>query len=167
MNREIILRPERTEDQEFLSSLYASTRTAELERVPWSEVQKEAFLKMQFVMQTKHYHQYYLDAAYQIVLLGTKPIGRLYVHRDQDHILVIDIALLPEYRGAGIGSQLMTGVMLEAAAVGKPVRIHVEFENPAIRLYTRLGFRLLEKKGIYYLMEWNAQGGAGIAGLAQ
>jgi len=157
MNAEIRLRPERPEDREFVFSVYASTRTQELSRVPWSADQKEAFLRMQFELQAKHYHEHYADAAYQLVLLRDRPIGRLYVHRGTDQMLVIDIALLPEYRGAGIGGQLMKELLLEAAADRKPVRIHVEWENPALRLYKRLGFQLLENSGVYYLMEWKVE----------
>jgi len=45
----------------------------------------------------------------------------------------------PAYRNAGIGSALLHAVMAEATQAGKPVRIHVETQNPALRLYTRLG----------------------------
>ena len=70
----------------------------------------------------------------------------------------MDIALLPEHRGAGIGSAVLRGLLAEAAAAGKPVRIHVERLNPARRLYERLGFAPIEDKGVYYLMEWRPGG---------
>ena len=70
---------------------------------------------------------------------------------------MIDIALLTEHRSAGIGGQIMEEVLDEAAAAGKPVRIHVEQNNPAMRLYNRLGFRKIGNTGIYDLMEWTAQ----------
>jgi ribosomal protein S18 acetylase RimI-like enzyme len=167
MNNDIPLRPERADDQEFLFAVYASTRAEELKPVPWSETQKHEFLRMQFNLQTKHYHQYYPDAAYQIILLGDRAIGRLYVDRGKDQILLIDIALLPEYRGAGIGGHLVKDLLSEAAAEHKPVRIHVEWQNPALRLYTRLGFRLLENKGVYYLMEWKTESHPEVARTAQ
>jgi hypothetical protein len=40
-------------------------------------------------------------------------------------------------------------------AAGKPLRIHVEGFNPALRLYERLGFRQIEDKGVYLFMEWS------------
>jgi ribosomal protein S18 acetylase RimI-like enzyme len=155
MNTEVLLRPERADDHEFLSALYASTREEELKAVPWSDLQKHDFLRMQFELQSRHYHEHYSDAAYQIVLLGEKRIGRLYVHRGKDHILLIDIALLPEHRGTGIGGGLMRNVLAEAAVDRKRVRIHVERGNRALGLYTRLGFELLDDEGVYYLLEWN------------
>ena len=66
----------------------------------------------------------------------------------------MDIALLPKFRGAGIGSQLLGDLQKEARVAGKALSIHVEKFNPALRLYERLDFRVLEDKGIYLLMEW-------------
>lgn len=148
------LRPEEPEDTTLLYRLYASTRAGEMKLVPWSDSQKEAFLRTQFDAQTAHYHRYYPNASYEVILLEGEAIGRLYVHRTEDEILLIDITLLPKYRGAGIGGGLLNDLLSEAAAQRKPVRIHVERENPAMHLYTRLGFQKIEDKGIYYFMEW-------------
>ena len=52
----------------------------------------------------------------------------------------MDIALLPEYRGRGIGTALLEELLVEADATGRRVTIHVERFNPARRLYERLGF---------------------------
>src|SRR5208283_5900907 len=104
--------------------------------------------------QATHYHRYYPDASYDVILREGQAIGRLYVNPSEDAILLIDIALLPEHRGAGIGAQLLNGILSQAAAQGKRVQIHVERENPAMRLYTRLGFQKLEDQGIYFFMEW-------------
>jgi ribosomal protein S18 acetylase RimI-like enzyme len=155
MDRTVSFRPEQPLDEPFLLQLYFSTRADELKLVPWDDAQKEAFLRSQFALQTHHYRKYYPDAAFLIVQFDDKPIGRLYVDRSDRYIHVIDIALLPEYRGAGIGGRLMQDVLSEAAAAGKTVQIHVERNNPALRLYERLRFRMLEDKGIYLLMEWS------------
>ncbi len=48
----------------------------------------------------------------------------------------------------------MQRILGEAALIGKPVRIHVERNNPAMRLYERLGFQKVEDQGVYWLMEW-------------
>jgi predicted GNAT family acetyltransferase len=42
----------------------------------------------------------------------------------------------------------------ESAATGKPLRIHVERFNPALRLYERLGFTPIADRGVYLFMEW-------------
>jgi ribosomal protein S18 acetylase RimI-like enzyme len=148
------LRPVTFEDESFLYQLYATTRSEEMAVVPWNEAQKEAFLRMQFQAQTTFYAEQFPNAAFLVVLREGKPAGRLYVDRRADEIRLLDIALLPEHRGAGLGTALLRDLTAEAASAGKPLRIHVERYNPALRLYLRLGFRLLEDQGIYYLMEW-------------
>jgi ribosomal protein S18 acetylase RimI-like enzyme len=44
--------------------------------------------------------------------------------------------------------------MAEGEASNRPLTIHVEVYNPAMRLYERLGFRPIEERGPYLLMEW-------------
>ena len=150
----VTFRPMSEADLGFLQRLYASTREEELAPVPWSEEQKAEFLRFQFDAQHKHYQEHFPDAEYQVIELGGKPIGRLYIDRREDEHRLIDIALLPAHRGGGIGGGIMRDVLDEAAAVGKRVRIHVEMNNPALRLYERLGFENIEEQGVYYLMEW-------------
>ncbi len=150
----ITLRSITNQDDEFLCRVYASTRAEELAPVPWTPEEKNAFLRMQFNAQTKSYTENYRGAQFQIILVDGAPAGRLYVARWKKEIRIIDIALLPEYRNRGIGSQLLRDLLAEGQARGLPVTIHVERNNPALRLYTRLGFRPIQDKGVYLLMEW-------------
>jgi ribosomal protein S18 acetylase RimI-like enzyme len=138
-----------------LARLYATTRSEEMKLVPWDEAQKAAFLRMQFDLQSRHYQEHYSDSAFLIIELDGTPIGRMYVRRSAEEIQLIDIALLPEHRGAGIGGDILKDLLAEGAKSGKPVRIHVAHQNPALRLYQRLGFRICEDKGLHYLMEWS------------
>ncbi len=150
----VTLRSARREDRDFLERLYASTRTQELEQVPFSDEQKTAFLAQQFAAQSAHYARHYADASFLVVLLGADPIGRLIVDRRADELRIIDVALLPAHRGRGIGTQLMRPLLDEADAAGVPVSIHVERFNPALRWYARLGFTVRsDEDGVYLLLE--------------
>jgi len=150
----ITLRPVTPEDEPFLYRVYAGTREDELAPLEWDETQKEAFLRMQFNAQHVFYQEQFPAADFDIILAAEQPIGRLYVDRRDDEIRIVDIALLPEHRNTGIGSALLDNLLTEAAAASKPVRIHVERFNPALRLYDRLGFIQVGDNGVYYLMEW-------------
>ncbi len=141
-------------DLNFLCRLYASTRTEEMAMVPWSEEQKHEFLNQQFQTQHQFYQQQFPEANFDLVLSDEQPIGRLYVDIREDEIRLIDIALMPEYRGNGIGNMLINKVLDQAREESKPVRIHVEHNNPAMHLYVRLGFKKIDSNGVYYLMEW-------------
>jgi ribosomal protein S18 acetylase RimI-like enzyme len=140
------------DDLPFLFRVYASTREEELARVPWTDEQKEAFLRQQFEAQHAWWQEHYTGASFDVVLVAGKPAGRLYVDEWEREIRIVDIALLPEYRGAGLGARLVREVLARGDAAGKAVSIHVERNNPALRLYERLGFRLVEDKGVYLLM---------------
>jgi ribosomal protein S18 acetylase RimI-like enzyme len=149
----VTLRPARPEDEPFLYQLYAGTRAAELAALDWSGAQREAFLSLQFRAQQAHYAGY-PNADPQIIVEVDRAIGRLLVSRLADEIRLVDIALLPQWQGRGIGAALIQQLLDEAERLGKPVRLHVEKSNPAQRLYRRLGFTPLADIGLYYLMEW-------------
>lgn len=53
----------------------------------------------------------------------------------------LSIAVVPEYRGVGIGRCLMTSMLVELRLHGNPqVSLSVETDNPALQLYKSLGF---------------------------
>lgn len=153
-SRSVSLRPATSDDDAFLARVYGGTRAAELAMVPWNDEEKAAFVQMQFAAQARYYREHYHDTTFDIILLGAEAVGRLYVARWPDELRIVDIALLPEYCNRGIGTTLLKTLQAEAAAAGKPLRIHVERFNPALRLYQRLGFRQIEDKGVYLFLEW-------------
>lgn len=66
------------------------------------------------------------------------------------------ISLLPEYRGLGIGTRLLNGLLLLLQEHGyRRVSLSVQKENPALHLYQRTGFYMVAEKGTEYLMLWD------------
>jgi ribosomal protein S18 acetylase RimI-like enzyme len=144
-------------DLPFLARVYASTRAEEMAVVTSiTGAQKAAFLEVQFQLQHAHYQKYYPEADWLVTMRGGDDVGRLYIERWPSQHRIIDIAFLPEHRGQGSGEALLRDLMDEAAACGKDVSIHVEKQNPAMRLYRRLGFQVEEDKGVYDLMRWSS-----------
>lgn len=150
----ITLRPATLDDQGFLFQVYAGTRQEEMALVPWDSSQKQAFLQMQFDAQLRHYHEYFSQAEQQVILNKGQPVGRLYLNRTDQEIRILDLSLLPEHRGGGIGTAILRSLLTQAQAEGKPVRIYLESFNPALRLYGRLGFSMIGEHGIHHLLEW-------------
>ena len=140
-------------DMDFLQRLYATTRQDELDQVPWTDEQKAAFVSQQFHAQHQYWQENYTDTSWDLVVGDGEPIGRLYVARWSGDIRIVDIALMPECRGGGVGTRLLRDILAEGDATGRKVSIHVEIYNPARRLYERLGFVQAGERGVYLLME--------------
>jgi len=148
---DLSLREATPADEPFLFEVYASTRLEELESFGWDENQKQAFIKMQFMARERTYPQ--VDS--RIIVLGGRPVGRLLVDRSEARILLCDIAVLTEFRNAGIGTRLIEDLKTEAGSSGKPIELHVVATSPAVRLYERLGFRRSDgAEGVYLSMRW-------------
>jgi ribosomal protein S18 acetylase RimI-like enzyme len=153
---ELTLRPATPADRDFLLDVYTSTRAAELALLPWDGATKRAFVEQQFSAQDVHYRRFYEDATFDVVEVAGAPAGRLSVLRGAGDIRIIDIALLENFRGRGIGTALLQAVLDEAGASERSVSIHVEATNPARALYARLGFDVIADDGPYLQMAWTA-----------
>ena len=99
--------------------------------------------------------------------VGEKVVGAAWcrIMEDYGHIdsstPSLAISLLPEYRGRGIGTQLLNALLLLLRENGyQGASLSVQKENPALRLYQRVGFRIVSEKDTEYLMLWDGtQGG--------
>lgn len=124
---------------------------------PWSDEQKERFLRSQFELQTEHFHRHYPEASFHLICEGDAPIGRLFVDRAHDSIHILDIAIIPERQREGIGTALLEELQAEAKLSGEKMTLYVELFNPAQELYKRLGFRCVKDEGVYLLFEWSPE----------
>ena len=154
----ISLRPESAEDDDFLRALYASTRAHEMAVAGWTAAQQDVFLRSQFDLQRHHYRAHYPGATFDIILLDAVPVGRIYVHRAHDEIRLIDVALVPDARGRGIGTRLVEWLLAAAIERNATVTLNVEPYNPARRLYERSGFQVVEEDPTNLFMKWRRPG---------
>lgn len=143
------------DDQSFLQQLFASTRPQEMAFFGDNEDQKRAFISMQFSILPRSYP----EAEHTIILAGNVPVGRTIIDRTSDELRLVDIALLPDFRNSGIGALMVQQLLDEGRQRDLPVRLHVFKYSDAVRLYERLGFRLVEDDGSYLKMEWLPVGG--------
>lgn len=153
-------RPSTEEDVPFLATVYASTRIEEVAATGWPEEMQVQFLTHQADAQHRHYRRTYPNAEWLVIERGGEAIGRLFLEIWSEQVRLIDIALLPQGRGGGVGTAILADLQDMAAAAGKALTIHVERNNPAMRLYLRLGFAKIDEHGVYDLMEWRPADGA-------
>ncbi len=149
------LRPVQPEDETFLAAVYGSTRERELAMVPWTNEQRETFIRFQCTAQLQHYKTEYPQAEHSIILRGEEPVGRIYLDRRESEFRILDITVLPAFRGQGIGTPIIRRVMTEASLVGKKVGIQLDFYGQSQRLFERLGFKPDETNGFHTLYVWN------------
>ena len=125
--------------------------------VPWDAQTKRRFLDQQFALQHTHFVNHFGEADFlAIEREPNKPIGRYYVYRG-DPMNIVDIALLPEYCGRGIGAALIGHTLAEARERGCSVLLHVTKANHrAFKLYQRLGFTVGGDAGLHWMMRWQA-----------
>lgn len=156
LSSSIRLRVRTVEDAQWLFGLYAEQRQAELEAWGWPMAQREEFLRMQFHAQDLHYQNTYPQGQCHIVLVDNILAGRCYTAELSSSIHVVDISLLSAFRGQGIGTWLLRNTIQSALAVGKGVSLQVDGNNPAKRLYQKLGFVATGTDGVYWSMEFPA-----------
>ena len=127
-------------DLAFAARVYASTRFEEVAQTGWPQPMIDAFLAQQHDAQHAHYTTHYPGIRRYAIQRAGADVGRLYLYEGTSDLRIVDIALLPDARGNGIGAALLSDVIAYAQARGLTASIHVEQQNPARRLYLRLGF---------------------------
>ncbi len=141
------------DDEPFLLKVYSSARASEMALVPWTEEQREAFLRSQFAAQNSYYRQQFPGAAFELILADGRPAGRIYTVRDEV-IRILDLTVLPEFRNQGIGSFLIRRLFAEAEDTGKAIQIYVETFNPSLQFFARRRFAGTSGDGVNYLLEY-------------
>ena len=123
------------EDAAFDLSVFASARSLELDVLGSQGLAAEAFARLQMAARDRHYEACYPGAEHSVVLVGGEPAGRLIVDRSGTGILIVDIALLPRFRRAGVGSAVVEDLLEEADTKQLPVKCHVLAGNDGARRF--------------------------------
>jgi ribosomal protein S18 acetylase RimI-like enzyme len=150
--KDIALRAETGADREFLRGLFDQVRAPELAGL--DPAMLRPLLDMQFMAQQQSYRQNYPGARFEIVEVDGVPAGRQVVAQSGGALLLVDVALLVQWRGQGIGSTLLRKLQHQARGAGLPLRLNVALNNPAEALYRRLGFKETGMSGMHRAMEW-------------
>ena len=146
------LRPAVLEDEEFLRTLFAETNVT-LQALPL-ELQA-SLIDMQYRGRKMTYSAEYPEAKDSIACLddGT-PVGRHLVERKTDGFRGIDLAIMPQWQGRGIGTRILEDLAQESRQAGVKFSLRVVKANPALRLYLRLGFEISAADEMAYEMVW-------------
>ncbi len=145
------LRPVDSRDFTFLYMLHRDSLGPYVERIwGWDED-----------WQRQHYEENYQPKYMQIIQVEGRDVGMIAVAEYENSFTLRQIEILPEYQGQGLGAAVIRHLQAESAAAGKALTLRVFKINPALRLYLRLGFRILREDDVHYNMRWDAEVAAG------
>jgi GNAT superfamily N-acetyltransferase len=151
----IAVRPAVPLDEIFLYQLYAAVRGPEFALAPITPTQREHLMRMQFQASMAAYAQMFPNSCYHLVLLDSKPIGRLWVWQGEEEFHLVDIAIHPSVQSKGIGTALIQRIQQDAAKARLPIRCTVFRFNPgSLRFHQKLGFSIVRADDVNYFMEW-------------
>jgi GNAT superfamily N-acetyltransferase len=150
------LRAATAADAAFERILFETARQDAACFAAWPAEMRKPFLDQQFHFQTTHYARSYPHAFRGIIEGRRERIGRIIVDRAAGEWRVVDVALLPLWRGHGVGGALLRAIQAEAAQVGAAVALTVDMHNRARRLYERLGFHVTEDSMPNIAMAWRS-----------
>lgn len=87
----------------------------------------------------------------QIIRVRDKAVGYFSHVTNKDSLYIDNIQLAPEFQGQGIGTKLLTDFLTQNQHT--LIRLTTFEDNPAKRLYEKLGFRVVVRNGSTIKME--------------
>ena len=154
MDNRITIRPATPGDDPLLLSLFAEEKAAELLPLGLEAEQLRPLLEMQCRGRPFSYSEAATAADHILCTADGTAVGRILVDRKPECLHVMDVAVLTAYRNRGFATQALQQIKDEAGKASLPVRLRVMQNNPAERLYQRLGFTQVSRDEISLNMEW-------------
>jgi ribosomal protein S18 acetylase RimI-like enzyme len=153
---EVSRRRETAADAAFRFALFCQSRAPGEDLAGLDAGLAAPLMRHQFAGQDATLRAAFPYARRDIVEVDGAPVGRIVVDESAHAWTVVDIAILADWRGRGLGARLLTEVM--AAAAGATVRLRVTTANGgAARLYRRLGFVAVAASEIDVEMVWTSR----------
>ena len=138
MSIDIVVRSATKADIAFIDGLLMADAEAVLADI--DPAQRWQLASMQVRARRTSYAMTYPRARDHVIVADGQPVGRLLLDEQPDVVLVVDIRIAATSRGEGIGATVLTRVCDDAARHGRAVELSADPQNPATRLYARLGF---------------------------
>jgi ribosomal protein S18 acetylase RimI-like enzyme len=142
MTRHIDLQQAKAEHYGFSLHLYLLTmRPYVQELTVWDEQEQRA----RFAAQWKR-------EEVRIISLDGKDVGWLQVAELPTEIRLQKFFVSPQYQRSGIGSEILSTLLATWRSTGKKIVLRVLKNNPARRLYERLGFSVVAEESVTFRM---------------
>ena len=92
---------------------------------------------------------------FNVIEVDGRFVGFVQYYFEYPYFEVVEIHLLPEYRGKGIGSQILRYLQKACIAQNRKIRIGCFKENHRVKhLYQKLGFMQTKETDTHYILEY-------------
>lgn len=143
-------------DDTFLYEVFATTWESEVAALPNQNLARHV-LRIQHIAQERRFASRY--PGHQRLVVTTREgerAGRLYLLRSGSALQVVDLTLLPEFRGAGLGTHVLRQLMALAEAEELPIAARVSRSNTRVTdACARLGFELVDVDDLDNFLRWH------------
>jgi len=130
------------EDKEFLFELHRLALGPYIEKTwGWDET-----------WQRDNFNEQFAAAGWKVLTVDQQPVGAFRTAARDGELYLEDILILPAFQRKGLGTAVIESLAGVAKSAGTCVRLQVLKVNPAIALYTRLGFRVIGEDDAHYQM---------------
>lgn len=150
------LRPETETDEAFRFALFCASRPPAEDFSPLGPMLAQQMLRQQFRAQHYGYRADYPNARFDIIEFEDARVGHVVVDVADKEMRVVDLAILPERRGSGIGEAVLDRFIVEAGNRNLALRASVLNGNEgSLRFCRRLGFApISEPTALFTELEW-------------
>jgi len=150
---QITLRPARTLDFDFCARLYFAGM---------ENIIRE--LNLDRVAQSTSFHQQWELPQVRIITVDGADVGWLQSTTREGSLFLAQLFVDSAFQRRGIGTEVMHGLIAEAARARQAVTLGVVKINPALRLYRRMGFRITHEDDRKFYMRRDPDAEASISG---
>ena len=141
-------------DDAFLYDVFCTTWAHEVAALPNQNLAQHV-LRIQHIAQERRFANRYPAHQRYVVLEDGEPAGRLYVSEDGSILDVIDLTLMPGFRGRGVGTELLRDIFEHATREDEMIRLRIERRNQrGADFYSSLGFRMVSADDVDNHFEW-------------
>lgn len=153
---QLFMRPTEAADSMLLFELYAAGRVEMLARSGWATPQQRSFFRRQAQNAEAHFARTHPSAETRTICLDGFSAGRLLVDRSDSGYELLDIAVLPSYRGNGTARRAIQNLVDAAAAQGDKVTVFccAPKTSTKLSLLENIGFRQRIDEGNRWRLIW-------------
>lgn len=143
-SKNYLLKKATMEDYDFIYGVKKITLRNHIEKI-WGWDEK---------YQQNDFSKSFLPNRNNIIILNGSNIGVLEINEEDKIIYVVELEILPQFQGKGIGSNILNDIIEDAKKKDKKVQVGCfKVNERAKELYLKLGFKIIDDTRTHFILE--------------